>query len=179
MSRKYQLIALDMDGTVLNDRKEIDEETQNAIHDALAAGVEVVFCTGRSYSEMEIILKEFPDMHYLCGESGALVMDIRTDEILYQKKIDTETARLLQEASVRKDIMPCVFSNGVSYIKRAYLPRMDHYQMGQYQPEFEKNCLTMNENVLETLLKESRPMEKINLYHTSPDERLETRKWLE
>ena len=36
----------------------------------------------------------------------------------------------------------------------------------------------MDGDVLETLLKEERPMEKINLYHTSPDERLETRKWL-
>ena len=43
MSRKYQLIALDMDGTVLNDKKEIDEETRSAIHEALEAGVEVVF----------------------------------------------------------------------------------------------------------------------------------------
>ena len=56
MSTKYQLIALDMDGTVLNDRKEIDAETRSAIHEALTAGVEVVFCTGRSFSEMRDIL---------------------------------------------------------------------------------------------------------------------------
>ena len=82
MSRKYQLIALDMDGTVLNDRKEIDAETRSAIHEALTAGVEVVFCTGRSFSEMRDILKEFPDMHYLCGESGALVLDLQKGETL-------------------------------------------------------------------------------------------------
>ena len=39
MSRKYQLIALDMDGTVLNDRKEIDVETRSAIHEALTCGI--------------------------------------------------------------------------------------------------------------------------------------------
>ena len=179
MSRKYQLIALDMDGTVLNDRKEIDEETRSAIHKALAAGVEVVFCTGRSFSEMRDILKEFPDMHYLCGESGALVMDIRTGEILHQERINAEVAKLLLKAVLRKDIMPCVFSDGVSYIKKSQLPHMDHYQMEQYQSAFEKNCHTMQENVLERILGEGRSMEKINLYHTSAQERQETRSWLE
>ena len=76
-NRAYQVAALDMDGTVLNDKKKMDEDTRRAIHEALAAGKEVVFCTGRSYAEMEETLREFPDMHYLCGESGALVYDLR------------------------------------------------------------------------------------------------------
>ena len=48
--KQVRLIALDMDGTVLNDEKKIDERTQRAIHRALAAGKEVVFCSGRSYA---------------------------------------------------------------------------------------------------------------------------------
>lgn len=178
MSRRYQLIALDMDGTVLNEKKEIDGETRAAIHDALAAGLDVVFCTGRSYSEMETILKEFPDMKYLCGESGALVMALRTGKILHQEKIETAVAELLLEASRRKDIMSCVFSNGVSYMNQKDLPLMDYYQMGQYQESFRDNCRQMEENVLEKLLKDGCPMEKINLYHTSVQERTETRAWL-
>ena len=178
MSRKYQLIALDMDGTVLNDKKEIDEETQSAIHEALASGVEVVFCTGRSFSEMRDILKEFPDMHYLCGESGALVLDLQKGETLHREEISREIAEIMMAAGKRKDLMTCVFSDGICCVKRAHMLHMDQYQMGQYQKMYEKICHPMDGDVLETLLKEERPMEKINLYHTSPDERLETRKWL-
>ena len=72
IKKEYRAAALDMDGTALNDRKELAPETRAAIHDALSAGKEVIFCTGRSYAEMEDTLREFPDMHYLCGESGGL-----------------------------------------------------------------------------------------------------------
>ena len=43
---RYDLIALDMDGTVLDDNKEISRANADAIHDALRAGREVIFCTG-------------------------------------------------------------------------------------------------------------------------------------
>ncbi|MEW4353589.1 Cof-type HAD-IIB family hydrolase [Streptococcus pneumoniae] len=42
-----QLIALDMDGTLLNEAKEIPQENIDAIHQALAKGVKLVLCTGR------------------------------------------------------------------------------------------------------------------------------------
>ena len=80
--KTIRLIALDMDGTVLTDEKQIDEQTSRAIHDALAEGIEVIFCTGRSYMEMKDILADFPDMHYLCGESGGLIFDSVSEKVL-------------------------------------------------------------------------------------------------
>ena len=179
MSRKYQLIALDMDGTVLNDEKKIDKETEKAIHEALSAGVEVVFCTGRSLSEMQDVLKDFPDMHYLCGESGALVMDLQKGEVLHRDCVDRETASRLMEAAERKDIMVCIFSDGICCVKKEQMLHMEQYQMGQYQKMYEKCCRPMEREELVELLREECPIEKINLYHTSPQERLETRTWLE
>jgi 5-amino-6-(5-phospho-D-ribitylamino)uracil phosphatase len=44
---KYKLIALDMDGTLLNEEKSISSENRDAIHAALNAGVAVMFSTGR------------------------------------------------------------------------------------------------------------------------------------
>ena len=157
MSRKYQLIALDMDGTVLNDRKEIDAETRSAIHEALAAGVEVVFCTGRSFSEMRDILKDFPDMHYLCGESGALVLDLQKGETLHREEVSREIAEIMMAAGKRKDLMTCVFSDGICCVKKEHMLHMDRYQMGQYQKMYEKTCNPMEGNVLERLLKEEGP----------------------
>lgn len=43
----YKLIALDMDGTVLNDKKEITKRTKDAIAKAKELGVKVVLSSGR------------------------------------------------------------------------------------------------------------------------------------
>lgn len=47
---QVKLIAIDMDGTLLNSQKEIPEENIKAIQDAAAAGIEIVLCTGRPRS---------------------------------------------------------------------------------------------------------------------------------
>ncbi|QAY68205.1 Cof-type HAD-IIB family hydrolase [Paenibacillus protaetiae] len=45
----YKLVALDMDGTLLNERSEISAENAEWIHKALDAGVVVSFSTGRGF----------------------------------------------------------------------------------------------------------------------------------
>ncbi|MFD1956213.1 Cof-type HAD-IIB family hydrolase [Paenibacillus thailandensis] len=45
----YKLVALDMDGTLLNEQSEISEENANWIRKALDAGVTVSFSTGRGF----------------------------------------------------------------------------------------------------------------------------------
>ncbi|WP_186328696.1 HAD family hydrolase [Bacillus sp. X1(2014)] len=45
---KYRLLATDLDGTLLNDQKEIDMETIEAIHEYRKRGGKVVICSGRS-----------------------------------------------------------------------------------------------------------------------------------
>ena len=47
---KYKLIAFDMDGTLLNSRKQISEHTLEAINCAFDAGKEVILSTGRKDS---------------------------------------------------------------------------------------------------------------------------------
>ena len=75
----YQLIALDIDGTLLNTNKEITPDTEAAVHRAFAAGKEVVLSTGRSFAELAEILDTFPEMRYGICESGALIFDRQSD----------------------------------------------------------------------------------------------------
>ena len=47
---QVRLIAIDMDGTLLNSQKEIPKENIKAIQEAAAAGIKIVLCTGRPRS---------------------------------------------------------------------------------------------------------------------------------
>lgn len=49
----YKLIALDMDGTLLNSDKVISTENKDAIARARAAGVKVVLASGRPLEGMQ------------------------------------------------------------------------------------------------------------------------------
>lgn len=54
----YRLLALDLDGTLLSDDKEISEENRYWIHQAVDAGVVVIFATGRGYPRIKQLWQE-------------------------------------------------------------------------------------------------------------------------
>ncbi len=167
---EYRVIALDMDGTALNDEKKFDERTKQAIHEALAAGKEVVFCSGRSYAEMEEPLKEFPDMNYLCGESGGLVFDLKKREPIAMISMTQEMIDTIEEVVGDRDIMAHFFKEGQAVVNEDQLSCMAHYQMGVYQESFLKLCTPVDQ-VFDYQRKVGGSVEKLNLYHTSTEER--------
>ena len=70
---KYKLIAIDMDGTLLTDRKSISKENIDALSRASQKGLEIVVATGRSYSTLKPYLKFFPFDTYLITNNGAII----------------------------------------------------------------------------------------------------------
>ena len=49
----YDLIAFDMDGTLLNSKNKVSESSQEAIARAVQLGKKIAVCTGRAVGEIE------------------------------------------------------------------------------------------------------------------------------
>ena len=90
MSYRPKLIALDMDGTLLNGSGVLTNRTKAAIKAAREQGIHVTIATGRMYpSALPIILElgiDVPCVFY----NGAVIKNPVTHEILYEKPIDEE-----------------------------------------------------------------------------------------
>lgn len=84
----YRLLAIDIDGTLLNSRDEVTPAVRAALERATAAGVHIVMATGRRYSRaLEIVAPlglELP----LVTASGALVKNPLSHLTLYQAEFD-------------------------------------------------------------------------------------------
>ena len=50
---KYKLIALDIDGTLINSSNQLTKEVKSSIQKAKEKGVKVVLCTGRPLKGIE------------------------------------------------------------------------------------------------------------------------------
>lgn len=173
----YDLIAMDMDGTVLNSRKEITKEVAQSIHRVLKCGKEAVFCTGRAHAEMGSFLDAFPDMHYLIAESGAYVYDLQAHTLLFHAVIPHEDLVKIFEVVGDRDIMPAVFSDGRYVANEDQIDRLAHYQMAPYAKSTGEIADTVK-NLQNEVLVNHIPVEKLNLYHTSPGDRERTMKML-
>ncbi|WP_078392280.1 sugar-phosphatase [Shouchella patagoniensis] len=74
----YKLIAIDMDGTLLNDQHQVTEEVKRALIEAKAIGVTIVLCTGRPLGGVTRYLTDLElnqEGDYVIAYNGALVQD--------------------------------------------------------------------------------------------------------
>ena len=71
----YRLLALDIDGTLVNSRDELTPGTRAAIRKACEAGVRVVLATGRRYSKVLHLVEPLGLDVPLITASGALIKD--------------------------------------------------------------------------------------------------------
>ena len=62
--QQIKMIGLDLDGTLLNTKKELTENTRRVLREAIDAGILVLMATGRPYTGIPAELRNFPGIHY-------------------------------------------------------------------------------------------------------------------
>ena len=92
---RYRLLAIDVDGTLVNSSDELTPATQAALASATAAGIHVVLATGRRYSHTLHLVEPLKISVPMVTAGGALVKDPATHETLFKTEFDR---KLLCEA---------------------------------------------------------------------------------
>lgn len=128
----YKLLAADMDGTVLTSEKIISPRTKSAILGALDEGFEVLFATGRSYSEVRPYLKDFPQMKYLLTVSGASVVDLRAGKSICRHPFSSGTVEKVLAALADTDVMLSHFVGEEVYLSSRFRSRFADYGCACY-----------------------------------------------
>ena len=97
-ARDIKVFGFDLDGTFLRDDKTVSPRTKEAVYAMLAAGIQPVPTTGRTWQflpEPELGMSGF---NYLVAGCGAYVRDLRTGEFLQRKPIAAAQAAALVRA---------------------------------------------------------------------------------
>ena len=77
----YDLIAIDLDGTLLQPDQTVHPDDAAALHAAAAAGVHVLPCTGRLWQEAQQFVGDLPFSHGVFA-TGAMVQRMDSGELL-------------------------------------------------------------------------------------------------
>ena len=113
-----RLVALDLDGTVFNDKKEITPRTLAAIRTACERGVAVLPATGRTASGVPEAFTAIPGVRYALTSNGASVVDLQTGEQLVNQPFKTEDALKIYDILAGGAGMMSIFIGGKSYTTR-------------------------------------------------------------
>ncbi len=82
-----KLVAIDLDGTLLDSNRALSPENKTAIQEAKAAGVKIVLCTGRPLRSMLHLLEEadlLDDEDIVITYNGGLIQKSKTGEVIHE-----------------------------------------------------------------------------------------------
>lgn len=95
-TNKMKLAAFDMDGTLLNDKKEITPKTEKVLKKLQKQGVELAFITGRVYVSPYYYAKVHGLDLMIAATNGSHVVD-KNGNVIYEAKLDKETVNKVLE----------------------------------------------------------------------------------
>lgn len=110
----YDVLVLDIDGTLLNSQREISESTKNAIVEAQKRGKTIAVASGRSISGMRrtaanILLEEFGG--YIIAYNGTTVLNCKTGECIYNQTISNDLIAPVFEAAKEAKVGILVYND--------------------------------------------------------------------
>lgn len=115
MNKQYKLIAVDMDGTLLNDEKEITPKTLEALQLVREKGMLLTICTGRNITGIEKFMKLLkPDGPVICN-NGAIIMSPDGRETLFNCTMDRSDARRVYNQGIKLGATLLIWCQNVFY----------------------------------------------------------------
>ncbi|MFT6985959.1 MAG: Cof subfamily protein (haloacid dehalogenase superfamily) [Psychromonas sp.] len=145
----YKLIAIDMDGTLLNSARQISLRTYNTIQDAKSAGIKIVLASGRPLEGLQPFLEHLGltgDNDFVISYNGSLVQRVGNSEVIHQTTLRGSDAKKLQKVASQLDLFIHAFSTKEGLITHQYNPWTDIESSVNGVPVSEKDFQEIDDN---------------------------------
>ncbi len=163
--KAHKILALDLDGTLLNTNLEITPASRDAIRKAIQAGIEVIISTGRPYDRIPSELAAL-GIRYAITANGAAVYRLPDKECLYADCFSPEEFWPLAQRLTSLDILFHVFVEGHCYSQHNQYLNIYKMDINEAQRNSLLAASTYVEDLLAFLKEKSAPVQKgtVNFY---------------
>lgn len=125
----YKLVAIDLDGTMLNTKGIVTQKTKEAIKKAIEKGTEIIIASGRNINSIRTIASEIGLKKYCISGNGAAIYDLQNDQIIYKKYMlkneVLKAIKVCEENNIYYTLYTdeCIFAKQINYNTLAYYSR--------------------------------------------------------
>ena len=143
----YKLVAIDLDGTMLNQYGIITEKTKKAISKAQEKGVEVMIASGRTITSVKRFSKEINSNKYFISGNGAITYDIKNNKILYENILSKTKALQIIKICEENSIYYNVYTENGIIAKNLSYNTLYYYKDNLTKPDENRTHINIVENV--------------------------------
>lgn len=174
-----KLIALDLDGTLLNSKKHLSEANRLALSRCIQKDILIVPSTGRTVVGIPDQVKAIPGVRYAITTNGAVIEDMAEnktiDTCMLSREQALELLRLVDAYPVMYD--PYIERRGIT--EPRFLEHLSEYGLSPEIQELVHQTRDLHSSIIEYVEKNQKPVEKINLFFQNKEERSKLRAVLE
>lgn len=146
---KWDIIAVDLDGTLLNKYGMVTENTKKVIKETIKNGTDVIIASGRPIDSIKTIAEEIGSENYFIAGNGSLIYDIKKDEIIYEKYLDKQKILEIIEICENNSISYNIYTEETILAKKLEYNVLYYYKENLKKEEKNKTNITIVENMKE------------------------------
>ncbi|MFR1833819.1 MAG: Cof-type HAD-IIB family hydrolase [Lachnospiraceae bacterium] len=173
-----KLIALDLDGTLLNSKKQLSQGNLWALKSCIAKGIQIVPTTGRTVDGVPSVIKEIPGVRYAIATNGAVIFDMQTQTVIDKRMLDKEQVLTILEILEQYPVMYDPYINGRGISEEKFFEHMDRYGLTKEFQEMVRVTRDVVPNIIRFVKESNSPVEKINMFFAEPSLKREIRERL-
>lgn len=126
---KYKLIAIDMDGTLLDSENNVSNRTKQAIIKAKEKDVHIVIATGRILKSALHYSKKLDLKNPIVASNGGIMID-EDANVIYKKPLDKQAIREVVDCADKENIYCHLYDESRFYSSRKVQDVLDFYSEG-------------------------------------------------
>ena len=176
--KNIRLVALDLDGTLLDSEKHLSERNRKALAACIQRGIYVVPCTGRIWKGVPDFIRLFPGIRYAITVNGAVVEDVVKHRVLDERKIHWENALEILELARNFQTMYDAYVGGQGIGEFYFMNHMDDYGSSPQLQQMIRDTRIAVADVKEEVRRQKKPVDKINYFFKDLSERQRAREAL-
>ena len=145
----YKLVAIDLDGTMLNKYGIVTDNTKQVINEIIKKGTDVIIASGRPIDSIKNIAKEIGSENYFIAGNGSLIYDIKKNQIIYEKFLDKQKILEIIDICENNSISYNIYTEETILAKKLEYNVLYYYKENLKKEEKNKTSITIVEDIIE------------------------------
>ena len=177
--KMYKMIAIDLDGTLLNSNKEISQENKKYIKYAMEKGIKVLICSGRIYTGAKVFAEQLSVEGPMVVCNGAMIRDVKTGETYYSNMLSKEDCIKVVDLLHKEGIYFHTYIDDIMYAEKLDYAALYYMIKSKDLSSDFRIDVKVVESVKDIVVKSSENPAKIVVMSSKLEELLRVRKFVE
>lgn len=147
----YKLVAIDLDGTLLNTNKEISDRNKKVISLAKEKGVKIIICSGRVYTGARLYAKQLGLTDPIIACNGAVISENIDGRVIYSNNLNIEDCLKIVEICNKYSIYYHVYAGDTMFTEKLGFTSLKYFEKNKQLPPEDRVDIVVVKSMVDKL----------------------------